>query len=436
MNKTKMIMNIKAILISALLCLTASVANAQNGSWSGELNIQGMKLPLVFNFTDNGCTIDSPSQGAKGIKAEKSITPEGKLKVTVGMIGATFEGTMEEQAITGTFTQNGMSFPLTLKPGEQKNNRPQTPVPPFPYTTEEMTFSNGDITLNGTLTLPEGWDKSTKVVVMVTGSGQQNRDEELFEHKPFAVIADALARKGIASLRYDDRGWGNKAIRFTDFTTDDFKQDAAAGIDFLRRKFKSVGVIGHSEGGTIALMLASEGKADFIVTLAGMAISGKQTLMNQNLASLRSIGMPEEMVKKYSDVISDIFDKVAAGQDIDEYLKGAENMENFKPIIEQAKKLLTSPYMRHFITIEIQSSLPNIKCPVLALNGKKDTQVEYKQNLEVLESGLTNCSHETIAYDDLNHLFQHCATGSIVEYHQIEETISQEVLDKIISWIK
>ena len=223
MNKTKMIMNIKAILISALLCLTASVANAQNGSWSGELNIQGMKLPLVFNFTDNGCTIDSPSQGAKGIKAEKSITPEGKLKVTVGMIGATFEGTMEEQAIIGTFTQNGMSFPLTLKPGEQKNNRPQTPVPPFPYTTEEVTFSNGYITLNGTLTLPEGWDKSTKVVVMVTGSGQQNRDEELFEHKPFAVIADALARKGIASLRYDDRGWGNKAIRFTDFTTDDFK---------------------------------------------------------------------------------------------------------------------------------------------------------------------------------------------------------------------
>ena len=271
---------------------------------------------------------------------------------------------------------------------------------------------------------------------MVTGSGQQNRDEELFEHKPFAVIADALARKGIASLRYDDRGWGNKEITFTNFTTDDFKQDAAAGIDFLRRKFNSVGVIGHSEGGTIALMLASEGKADFIVSLAGMAISGKQTSLNQSIASLRSIGMQEEMVKKYSDAISDIFDKVAAGQDIDEYLKGAENMENFKPIIEQAKKLLTSPYIRHFITIDIQSSLPNIKCPVLALNGKKDTQVEYKQNLETLEKGLVNCSHETIAYDNLNHLFQHCTTGSIVEYHQIDETISQEVLDKIISWIK
>ena len=429
-------MRIKLFFIAAILCLMASVAKAQKGSWSGELNIQGIKLPLVFNFTDDGCTIDSPSQGAKGIKAEKSITPEGKLKVTAGMIGASFEGTMEEQTITGTFTQNGMSLPLTLKPGEQKNNRPQTPVPPFPYITEEVTFSNGDITLNGTLTLPEGWDKNTKAVVMVTGSGQQNRDEEIFDHKPFAVIADALARKGIASLRYDDRGWGNKAIRFTDFTTDDFKHDTAAGIDLLRRKFKTVGVIGHSEGGTIALMLASEGKTDFVVSLAGMTISGKQTLLNQNIDALRSIGLQEETVEKYSEVISDIFDKVAEGQDIDEYLKGAENMENFKPIIDQAKKLLTSPYMRHFITIDIHNSLPNIKCPVLALNGKKDTQVAYKQNLEVLENGLTNCSHETIAYDNLNHLFQHCTNGSIVEYHQIEETISQEVLDKIISWIK
>ena len=430
-------MRIKILFITALLCLTASQVRAQKGAWSGELNIQGFKLPLVFNFTDDGCTIDSPSQGAKGIKAEKSITPEGKLKVTIGMIGATFEGTVEEQNITGTFTQNGMSLPLTLKPGvEQNNNRPQTPMPPFPYTTEEVTFANGDITLHGTLTLPEGWNKSTKAVVMVTGSGQQNRDEELFGHKPFAVIADALARQGIASLRYDDRGWGNNSIKFTDFTTDDFKQDAAAGIDFLRKKFNMVGVIGHSEGGTIALMLASEGKTDFIVSLAGMTISGKQTLLNQNIDALRSIGMQEETVKKYSEVISDIFDKVAAGQDIDEYLKGAENMENFKPIIDQAKKLLTSPYMRHFITIDIKNSLPNIKCPVLALNGKKDTQVAYKQNLEVLENGLTNCSHETIAYDNLNHLFQHCTNGSIVEYHQIEETISQEVLDKIISWIK
>ena len=430
-------MRIKLFFIAAILCLMASVAKAQKGSWAGELNIQGIKLPLVFNFTDDGCTIDSPSQGAKGIKAEKSITPEGKLKVTIGMIGATFEGSVEEQAITGTFTQNGMSLPLTLKPGvEQKNNRPQTPMPPFPYTTEEVTFANGDITLHGTLTMPEGWNKSTKAVVMVTGSGQQNRDEEVFGHKPFAVIADALARQGIASLRYDDRGYGNNAIKFTDFTTEDFKQDAAAGIDFLRKKFNTVGVIGHSEGGTIALMLASEGKTDFIVSLAGMTISGKQTLLNQNIDALRSIGLQEETVKKYSEVISDIFDKVAEGQDIDEYLKGAENMENFKPIIDQAKKLLTSPYMRHFITIDIHNSLPNIKCPVLALNGKKDTQVAYKQNLEVLENGLTNCSHETIAYGNLNHLFQHCTNGSIVEYHQIEETISQEVLDKITSWIK
>ena len=266
--------------------MLAFTANAQEGAWNGELEVMGTKLPLVFNFSPNGCTIDSPSQNAKGIPAEKTMSNDGTIKVTVGMIGATFEGKMSDNEIRGTFTQNGFPLPLTLKPGKPVVKRPQTPTPPFPYKEESINFTNAGYTFNGTLTLPEHFTKSTPVVLMVTGSGQQNRDEELFSHKPFAVIADALARKGIASLRYDDRGWGNKSINFANFTTDDFRQDAAAALPLLRSRFNKVGILGHSEGGTIAFMLAAEGKADFIVSLAGMAISGKETLVMQNHQAL------------------------------------------------------------------------------------------------------------------------------------------------------
>ena len=197
---------------SIVLAMLAFTANAQEGAWNGELDVMGTKLPLVFNFTTNGCTMDSPSQNAKGIPAEKTVTDDGTIKVKVGMIGATFEGKMANGEIKGTFTQNGFPLPLTLKPGKITVKRPQTPVPPFPYKEESVSFTNAGYTFNGTLTLPENYTKETPVVLMVTGSGQQNRDEELFEHKPFAVIADALARQGIASLRYDDRGCKKRQV--------------------------------------------------------------------------------------------------------------------------------------------------------------------------------------------------------------------------------
>ena len=416
------------------IAMLAFTANAQEGSWNGELDVMGTKLPLVFNFSPNGCTMDSPSQNAKGIPAEKTVSDDGTIKVKVGMIGATFEGKMADGEIKGTFTQNGFPLPLTLKAGKLAVKRPQTPVPPFPYKEESVSFTNAGYTFNGTLTLPENYTKQTPVVLMVTGSGQQNRDEELFEHKPFAVIADALARQGIASLRYDDRGWGDASVKFMNFTTDDFRQDAAAALPLLRKRFNKVGILGHSEGGTIAMMLAAEGKTDFIVSLAGMAISGKETLVMQNRQAMSSIGLPKEMVDTYCNSISKALDEIASGKKASE-INIDDTPEALKPITIKALQQADTPYIRHFLTIDVSKQLSKIKCPVLALNGTKDTQVDCAANTTLLEKGLINSKHTIKKIEGVNHLFQHCTTGNVVEYQQIEETIASEVLEIIYSWI-
>ncbi len=421
-------------LTSLALAMLTFTANAQEGSWNGELDVMGTKLPLVFNFSPNGCTMDSPSQNAKGIPAEKTVSDDGTIKVKVGMIGATFEGKMADGEIKGTFTQNGFPLPLTLKAGKLAVKRPQTPVPPFPYKEESVSFTNAGYTFNGTLTLPENYTKQTPVVLIVTGSGQQNRDEELFEHKPFAVIADALARQGIASLRYDDRGWGDKSVNFANFTTDDFRQDAAAALPLLRKRFNKVGILGHSEGGTIAMMLAAEGKVDFIVSLAGMAISGKETLVMQNRQAMSSIGLPKDIVDSYCATISNILNEIANGKKTSEItIDGVP--DNLKPILKKSLEQANSPYIRHFITVDASKQLSKIKCPVLALNGTKDTQVDCAANTTLLEKGLINSKHTIKKIEGVNHLFQHCTTGNVVEYQQIEETIASEVLEIIYSWI-
>ena len=415
--------------------MMAFAANAQEGTWNGELNVMGNKVPLVFNFSTNGCTIDSPSQGVNGIQAEKTVKDDGTISVKVGMIGATFEGKMADGEIKGTYVQNGFPLPLTLKPGKLVVKRPQTPVPPFSYKEESVSFTNAQYTFNGTLTLPENYSRNTPVVLMVTGSGQQNRDEELFSHKPFAVIADALARQGIASLRYDDRGWGDKSVNFADFTTDDFRQDAAAAIPLLRKRFNKVGILGHSEGGTIAMMLAAEGKADFIVSLAGMAISGKETLIMQNRQAMSAIGLPKETVDSYCNSISKALDEIANGKKANEI-----NIDDvpvaLKPVTIKALQQADTPYIRHFLTIDVGKLLPEIKCPVLALNGTKDTQVDCDANTTRIEKGLPDCKHSIKNIDGVNHLFQHCNTGIVTEYQQIEETISPEVLQEVAKWIK
>ena len=425
----------KKYIISAILLFSIALfSHAQTGTWSGKLDVQGTKISLVFHLDEENPTMDSPDQGAKGIPIEVTRTATGSITIKVPSIGATYEGLWLIKQIVGTFKQMGASLPLTLTPGEEKLNRPQTPVGPFPYTTEEVSFANGDAVLKGTLVLPEGYGRKTPVLIMVTGSGLQNRDEEIYEHKPFAVIADALARAGIATLRYDDRGFGESTGDLVNCTTEDLKADALAGIGLLRKRFDKVGVIGHSEGGTIALMLAAENKADFIVSLAGMVVSGKETLLWQNRVSLATAGIPAETIDSYCKALEAVFDASTAGMPLpsaSQFNLPAALSQNLTAVIRQ----LSLPYLKHFVTLDVRPLLGVISCPVLALNGTKDMQVDADSNLGALRIGLPDKPCNKLeAVEGVNHLFQHCRTGMPTEYRDIEETFAPEVLETLVEW--
>ena len=427
---------IRHIITATAAILLAATATAQTGTWSGSLNVSGMELTLIFNLSeDSDATLDVPDQGASDIPVTVTRTAIGGITLDIPSIGASFKGMWAGKSITGSFTQSGTALPLSLKPGAPVLNRPQTPVGPFPYSSEEVSFTNGEATLRGTLTLPEGYTEQTPALIMVTGSGQQNRDEEIFSHKPFAVIADALSRAGIATLRYDDRGFGESTGDMVNCTTEDLKDDALAGIELLRQRFSKVGVLGHSEGGSIALMLAAEGKADFAVSLAGMIVSGAETLLWQNRRALENSGIGKSDTDSYCRLLSEAYEAVINGLPLpsaDKYGLPDILKQNYMATSAQ----LNTPYLKYFLALNVSSVLGNIKVPVMALNGSKDTQVESTRNLGALRAGLRGGSHNVIEEKaGLNHLFQHCRTGEVAEYKAIEETFSPEVLDEIAAWI-
>ena len=387
------------------------------GSWSGKLNVGAISLTLVLNLEQADgyvkASLDSPDQGAKGIPAFKEYLSDDSLAVKVEQIGMTYRARLKDGKLDGTFSQNGFSTSLVLAKGDVPEvKRPQTPKPPYPYQTEEVTFRNDadGATLAGTLTWPVGYDKQSKqkptVVLLVSGSGQQNRDEELFEHKPFLVIADYLARQGIATLRYDDRATGaSVGGEVKNATTEDFSRDAAAGLDFLRgrKAFAKIGLLGHSEGGSIAFMLAAKKKTDFIVTLAGPGVKGDTLLAAQGNRILSLSGMPADMtVEKY----------------------------------RQQQAVQEMPWIKWFIDYDPSDDIRQTRCPVFALNGERDCQVISSQNLTAIQKLLPKSKQNLIKeYPALNHLFQHSTTGLVAEYGQIEETISPEVLSDIAQWI-
>ena len=423
-------------MILALMSVAVVTLKAQTGAWTGKLKVSGVELALIFNIGEESATLDVPDQGAKDIPVEVSRDAVGGITLNVPAINASFKGLWAGKVIAGTFTQHGMSFPMTLTPGAPVVRRPQTPVGPFPYATEEVSFTNGDAVLKGTLTLPENCDRKTPVLIMVTGSGLQNRDEEVFSHKPFAVIADAFARAGIATLRYDDRGFGESTGDVVLCTTEDLKNDALAGVRLLRERFDKVGVLGHSEGGTIALMLAGERQVDFAVSLAGMIVSGAETLLAQNRRAFESAGLPESEVEAFARLLSDTFTAIRTRAPLpsaDDYDITDALRKNYAAALPSFR----TPYMEFFLGLDLSASLSGITCPVMALNGTKDTQVQCDRNIAALKAGLPSNSRSVIrAEDGLNHLFQHCVTGEVSEYKSIEETFSPEVLSEMIAWIK
>lgn len=427
-------------------------ACALKGTWRGKLVVGQAELSLVFNFSENAegkteCTLDSPLQGAKGIPTIVTLCTADSVAIECRTIGASFSGSIADGKISGKFAQRGMSFLLILEQEEPlEERRPQTPKPPFPYTIIDTVFTAPDgARLSATLTLPAEWkNKKVPAVVMVTGSGQQNRDEELFEHKPFAVIADYLARRGVAALRYDDRGTGKSTGDFLKGTTYVFKDDAKSGIEFLRKfkGIKSVGVLGHSEGGTIAFLLGGEKLPDFIISLAGMAVSGKEILMQQNIRSLEQAGITGKDKENSVALISLLFDIMA-----EQGRKGIVTQINTDSVAKansidipvaimaslRALQKVRTPWFDTILTVNPRESLSKIACAVLAINGDKDTQVDAESNLAVIKELVPKAVVKKMP--SLNHLMQHATTGEVSEYGEIRETISPEVLKMILDFI-
>ena len=380
----------------------------------GKLNLGPQSLTIVLHVNCNAqgkveCTLDSPDQGVKGIAVETDYCSSDSISVSLASLALSFQGKLKGDEIVGTFIQ-GQSFPLILKRGEEKLNRPQNPVAPYPYKTEEVAFKNvaDGATLVGTLSYPVGYKKGkTPVVLMVTGSGQENRDEEIFDHKPFLVIADYLARHGVATLRYDDRGFGKSTGGDVEHATMlDFMRDAASGVDFLRtsKQFGKVGILGHSEGGSIAFMLGAKGKVDFIISMAGIGVKGDTALTAQANKILELTGQS---------------------------MRFSTHQYRMNAIIER------SPWLNFFIDYDPSGDISKTLCPVMAINGSRDVQVIPSLNLMGIKAHLKPNSKNIIKeYPSLNHLFQHCKTGNVLEYRMIEETISPEVLEDIVRFIK
>ena len=380
----------------------------------GKLNLGPQSLTIVLHVNCNAqgevkCTLDSPDQGVKGIAVETDYCSSDSISVSIASLALSFQGKLKGDEIVGTFIQ-GQSFPLILKRGEEKLNRPQNPVAPYPYKTEEVAFKNvaDGATLVGTLSYPVGYKKGKPpVVLMVTGSGQENRDEEIFDHKPFLVIADYLARHGVATLRYDDRGFGKSTGGDVEHaTTLDFMRDAASGIDFLRasKQFSRVGILGHSEGGSIAFMLGAKGKVDFVISMAGVGVKGDTALTAQANKILELTGQS---------------------------MRYSTHQYRMNAIIKR------SPWLNFFIDYDPSADISKTLCPVMAINGSRDIQVISSLNLAGIKAHLKpNPKNIIKEYPSLNHLFQHCKTGNVLEYRMIEETISPEVLEDIVRFIK
>lgn len=457
---------IKSVLSLLLLFTFSLSAQDISGTWFGQLNVGGQTLRIVWHIKKEKkiwkATMDSPDQNAKGIQATRVSWKKPTIFLAISHLGISYSGKLVGEKIEGTFKQGVFESKMTLTKNEQeilKPKRPQEPKPPFPYIEEEVSFSNkkANVTLSGTLTLPKG-DGPFPVVVMVSGSGPQNRDEEIMGHKPFLVIADYLTRKGVAVLRYDDRGFGKSTgVHFT-ATTYDFADDANTALDFIKTHPKintsKIHLLGHSEGGLVAEIVAAKNKSlKSIILLAAPGERTDRLLVLQQQLLARANGVSEKEIEKsmyfhedlfrlirHSDTISDAektvrpflaeYSQKLSGKELSVY--GGKNA-----FIDKTQSTYLSPWMYSFLKFEPFNYLKNISCNVLAMNGSLDLQVDAKQNLSAIAAKLSNDVPRKEMYEmtGLNHLFQPAKTGNITEYGEIEQTFSEEALQIISTWI-
>lgn len=437
------------------------------GQWNGVLKVQGMQLRLVFNVTksDNGysSTMDSPYQGAMDIPVTNTTFENSKIKFEVNNAKIEYSGKLSENKIVGTFKQNGQEFPMDLsrKALEKETlKRPQEPAKPYPYYSEDITFQNtkANISLSGTLTFPKK-EGNFPVVILISGSGPQNRDEELLGHKPFLIISDHLTKNGIGVFRYDNRGVGQSTGDFKMATTADFSMDVESAITYLQTRKEinknKIGLIGHSEGALIASIVASKSKdISFIVSLAGTGIQGDKLLLLQQELISRAKGIPEADIKKSLETNTKLFEIIAKSNDnqklktdvtnlIDKMLKNDSNAKIPNGItkdkfIQMRVNQISNPWLQYFIKFNPAKVLKKIQCPVLALNGEKDLQVPPKENLTAISNALKKGGNKKVTtkvFPHLNHLFQKCKTGLPSEYATIEQTFSPIALTEITNWI-
>ncbi|MFZ2497586.1 alpha/beta hydrolase family protein [Methanosarcina sp.] len=441
------------------------------GLWIGNMEVPGgVELRILFNISTRpdgsvNATMDSLDQGARGIPVEKITYKDSNLSLEVKSVRGVFEGTLNEsgKTIEGEWKQSGSTLPLVLTHIDKtlpELRREQDPVKPYPYAEEEVVFENKEagIKLAGTLTLPES-EGLFPAVLLISGSGPQNRDEEIMGHRPFLVLSDYLTRQGIAVLRFDDRSVGGSTGNFSKATTEDFAGDVLSGIEYLKSRkdidSSKIGLIGHSEGGLIAPLVAVESNdVAFIVLLAAPGVTGEEIILSQGELIARAEGVDNETIARNKAFTKEMFSVVKEEQNdtiarkkLKKLLKSeTENKSeeekqhsNFSEAnLEPQIQGLLSPWMRFFLTYDPIPTLMKVKCPVLAINGEKDLQVPPEENLLAIENALKAGSNENYTVKELpglNHLFQTTQTGSPTEYSKIEETISPDALELIGNWI-
>jgi pimeloyl-ACP methyl ester carboxylesterase len=445
----------KAIWIGFALLLGAWGANgnAQSGNaavfgdWRGTISAGETTLRAAFHLGETS-TFDSPDQGVVGLPAQLSVA--GRT-VTVSITGVgVFEGTLsaDGRTLEGVLKQGPAVIPISFERGIfSAANRPQTPVPPFPYRVEDVGYDNpsqAGVRLAGTLTLPKTGGPFP-AVLLISGSGAQDRDESLFEHKPFLVLADALTRRGVAVLRVDDRGVGGSSSGPQDATTADYAEDVEAGLAWLRARKeidpRRVGLLGHSEGALIASMVAAnDPEVGFIVLWAGQGVTGKDVVVEQARSIALANGASDDAAKQIAELQHAILEAVIAAPNepaLRESLDTITSSRGMPPIDAGTISRLTSPWYRYFLSLDPGAALRNVSAPVLALLGSKDVQVTPEQNAPALRAALrSNPDASVEVLPGLNHLFQTAETGAPTEYGTIEETIAPAALSRVVQWIE